>query len=131
MRKRKPIFTMRSYGEYTPWDRASKEIPKILNFTTEIEAEIGTEFGFVLHIKNGKGESISFTIDHPPFKNESGEIALPFTGDQFIRTNDYLFFLGDCIWEPIEEKLGTWELTTRHNGNVVAQKKFTITRKLN
>ncbi len=117
---------MYSYGEYSKWDRKSREIPKILNFTTEIKAEIGTEFGFVLHIKNGKGETLEFKIDHPPFTDDEGKVRPAFTGEQFIRTNDFEFYLGDCIWEPLEDKLGKWELTAYYNGKVVANKVFIL-----
>ena len=126
MSKRRPEFRIYSYGEYTPWDRESRDIPKILGFSTEINAAIGTEFGYVLQIKNGKGETLEFQIDHPPFKNENGELAPPFTGEQFIRTNDFQFYLGDCIWEPLEDKLGKWELTTFYKGQVVAHKIFNL-----
>ena len=131
MRKRKPVFKIYSFGEYSRWNRSAKEIPKILEFTTEIEAEIGTEFGYVLHIKQGKGETLSFKIDHPPFKNSRGEIAPPFEGEEFIRTNDYVFYLGDCVWEPLEDKLGEWKLTTYHDEKVVAKKTFNLTGKRN
>lgn len=131
MTKRKPIFEIYSYGEYTKWNRESREIPKILNFATIIEAEVGTEFGYVLHVKQGKGENIMYKIEHPPFKNENGEIAPSFEGEEFIRTNDYRFYLGDCIWEPLEDKLGDWKLTTYHNGKTVAQKLFKVIKKEN
>lgn len=131
MRRKKPIFDVHSYGEYSRWNRESKEIPKILNFTTTIKAEIGTEFGYVLHIKQGKSENIKYKIEHPPFKNEKGETVPPFEGEEFIRTNDYRFYLGDCIWEPMEDKLGNWELTTYHNGKIVVQKLFKVVKKEN
>ena len=117
---------MFSYGEYSKWNRSSKEIPKILEFTTEIMAEIGTEFGYVLHIKNGKGEKLTFKIDHPPFNDNEGNLRPPFIGEQFIRTNDFKFYLGDCVWEPLEDKLGKWELTTYYNGKEVARKIFKL-----
>lgn len=126
MTKRRPEFRIYSYGEYTPWNRESREIPKILHFSTEIKADIGTEFGYVLHIKNGKGKTLEFRIDHPPFTDENGNPAPPFTGEQFIRTNDFEFYLGDCIWEPLEDKLGSWELTTFFDGQVVAHKIFQL-----
>ena len=56
MGKRRPEFRMYSYGKYSKWDRESREIPKLLDFTTEIEAETGTEFGYVLHIKTAKAK---------------------------------------------------------------------------
>ena len=120
---------MYSFGEYSKWDRQSKSIPKILEFTTEIKAEIGTEFGYVLHIKQGKGETLTFKIEHPPFKDENGKIRPPFTGEQFIRTNDYEFYLGDCVWEPLEDKLGKWELTTYHKNKIVGHKVFNLSKK--
>lgn len=126
MAKRRPEFRMYSYGEYEEWDRESRSIPKIIEFATEIKAKIGTEFGYVLHIRNGKGESIQFRIDHPPFSDNNGKMAEPFTGEQFIRTNDFEFYLGDCIWEPLEDKLGKWELSTYYQGQLVAHKVFTL-----
>lgn len=129
MKRRKPVFKMISYGEYSTWDRSSREIPKVLDFTNTIPAEAGREFGYVLQISHGKGETLEFRIGHPPFKDENGNVVPPFTGTQFIRTNDYLFYLGDCIWEPVEDKAGTWELTTLHQGKVVAHKVFTIKNK--
>jgi len=129
MAKRKPVFKMISYGEYEKWDRESPDIPHILNFSTKIEAEIGTEFGYVLHITGGKGETVTFKIEHPPFKNEKGELSPPFEGEQFIRTNDFQFYLGDCIWEPLDDKLGNWELFTCYNGKVVAHKVFELVAK--
>lgn len=126
MGKRKPTFKMYSYGEYSKWDRDSKQIPKVLNFSTEIRAEIGTEFGYVLHIKQAKGEIVTFKIYHPPFADEEGNLRPPFTGEQFIKTNDFEFYLGDCIWEPLDDKLGIWELTTYYNGKVVANKVFIL-----
>jgi len=126
MGKRRPTFKMYSYGEYETWDRESKAIPRIIAFKTEIDARIGTEFGYVLHIKNGKGEKLYFHIDHPPFKDENGNLQPPFTGEQFIGTNDFEFYLGDCIWEPLEDKLGTWEITTFYKGEVVAHKTFQL-----
>lgn len=126
MAKRRPIFRMYSYGEYAQWDHQSREIPKIVDFTTEIKAKIGTEFGYVLHIKNGKGEKVDFKIDHPPFNDDQGILRPPFVGEQFVRTNDFEFYLGDCIWEPLQDKLGKWELTTYYEGKVIANKTFIL-----
>ena len=129
MAKRKTSVHIFSYGEYSKWDRKSKSLPKILNFTTEIRAEIGTEFGYVLHVKNGKGKVLSFVIDHPPFTDKDGNIRPPFTGEQFIRTNDFEFYLGDCIWEPLEDKIGGWKITTFLEGETVASKTFRVIKK--
>ena len=129
MGKRKPVIKMYSYGEYSRWDRNSREIPKILHFATEIEAETGTEFGYVLHVKQAKGEMLTFKIEHPPFKDARGNESPPFTGEQFVKTNDFEFYLGDCIWDPVEDKLGEWILTTYYKGKIVSQKTFKLIKK--
>ena len=131
MAKRIPVIKIFSYGEYSKWERGSRLIPKILKFTTLIEAEIGTEFGYVLHIKNGKGKTLTFKIDHPPFLDDSGNESPPFTGEQFIRTNDFEFYLGDCVWEPLEDKLGKWKITTFYEDQIVASKTFQLIQKPN
>lgn len=122
MSKKKPEFKMHSYGEYSPWDRSSRELPKILNITNTIVAEIGTEFGYILKIKGGKGKRLTFRIDHPPFNGEDEKISPPFEGEYFIGSNDFDFFLGDCIWEPLDDKLGDWRLITYFEGQIVADK---------
>jgi hypothetical protein len=129
MAKRKIDIELYSYGEYSRWDRASREIPKLINITETIPAEIGTEFGYVLKIKRGKGEKLTFRIDHPPFKDEQGQVRPPFDGEQYIQSNDFEFFLGDCIWEPLEDKLGKWTMTTYLNGKIVAEKTLKLVAK--
>ena len=57
---------------------------------------------------------------------QRGRNCPPFEGEEFIRTNDYVFYLGDCVWEPLEDKLGEWKLTTFHVGKIVAQKTFRL-----
>lgn len=113
---------MYSYGEYAEWDRSSRSIPKLRAISTEIEAVEGTEFGYVLRIKKAKGKRIDFRIDHPAFKDETGKVMPPFTGQVIINSNSYEFFLGDCIWSPIEDKMGKWTMTTKIDGEIVASK---------
>jgi len=127
--KHKFDITLYTYGEYSTWDRESKALPKILNITDKIESEIGTEFGYVLHIKKAKGSKITFRIIHPPFKDENGEPAEDFTGEVYVNSNDYEFFLGDCIWEPLEDKLGPWRLVTELDGKVIADKTLYLVSK--
>lgn len=126
MKRKNPSFKIYSYGGYSTWDRESKAIPKILDFKTDIKASAGTEFGYVLHIRQGKGETLTFKIDHPPFTNESGETVPPFTGEQFISTNDFMFYIGDCINEPLEKYLGEWVITTYYRGKIIASKTFNL-----
>ena len=68
-----------------------------IKITTEIEAALDIEFGYILRIRNARNSKISFRIEHPPFKDSSGEAALPFEGELYVKTNDYRFFLGDKL----------------------------------
>jgi hypothetical protein len=122
MAKKKIDVKMYSYGEYEAWDRNSKEIPKLRSITNTVGAQLGTEFGYVLHIKKAKGSLLRFCIEHPPFCDESSQIMPPFTGELYINTNDYRFFLGDFIWAPLEDKMGPWKLSTWIDDERVAEK---------
>ncbi len=126
MAKRKISAEIYSYGIYTSWNRDSRELPKILEITDRIPIAPDVEFGCVIKIKGAKGKTIQFRIDHPPFKDEKGEITPPFTGEYFINSNDYEFFLGDTVWEPYEDKAGIWELSTFLDGKRLSYKKLTL-----
>jgi len=129
MARKKPEVRMASYGIYSPFDRRSDELPKIREITTEVPAVPGTEFGYILQIRKARGEKITFRIEHPPLIGEDvDDPEKPFTGEQYIRSPDYQFFLGDCIWEPIENKVGDWTLTTWIADEQVAAKRFRIVR---
>ena len=104
MPRLKPEFEICSFGLYTAWDRESKELPKIRKHTLEINAETGVEFGLILSVKKAKGEVLEYRIDHPPFTDEQGNIAPPFEGTYYISSNDFRFFLGDTVWEPVEDR---------------------------
>lgn len=118
---------MHSYGRYDGWDRESKELPRLLKITTEIEAALEVEFGYVLRIRGARNSKITFRIEHPPFNDSSGELSPPFDGELYIKTNDYRFFLGDTIWAPIEDKRGEWRLITWIDGTLVADKTLVLT----
>ncbi len=122
MAKKKITTEIYSYGIYSRWDRGTRDLPKLQKITDQIPLELDIEFGYVLHIKGAKGKRVQFQIDHPSFNDESGKVAPPFTGEYFINSNDYEFFLGDMIWAPIEDKKGEWKLTTWLDGKIIAQK---------
>ncbi len=126
MAKAKTTWKIKSYGLYSAWDRDSRDLPEIKDFTMEIPARVGVEFGFILQIKKGRGKQIYFTIEHPPFLNESGQIAPPFTGEVYIRSNEWSFFLGDTIWEPVHDKIGPWRLIAELEGEIMADKTFQV-----
>ncbi len=122
--KKQPKITIESFGRYTTWDRSSKELPRILEFTNTIQCKEGNEFGMILQISGGKGCEFEYCIKHPPFKDETGGIFPDITGSYFVNSNDHKFFIGDCIWLPVEDKKGVWEVEVTYEGELIAHKKF-------
>lgn len=113
---------MHSYGLYDGWERDSRDLPNLVKITTEIEAVVDVEFGYILRIRNARNCRITFRIEHPPFEGKNGLTAPPFTGELYVKTNDYRFFLGDTVWAPVENKRGSWRLITWLDGTKVADK---------
>ena len=128
MAKRKAEVKMRSFGIYSKWDAESKDLPRFTRATTRVEAKIGVEFGFVVDVKNDKNQQLHYCIDHPGILDADGNRRPPFDGTVYVKTNDWKFYLGDTIWEPIDDKLGDWRLTLEMDGNVVAEKTFQLQR---
>lgn len=121
-----PEFAIKSYGLYTAWNRNDKSLPKVIKHTLSIPAEVGVEFGFILSVKKAKGEVLFYLINHPPFTDETGQVTPSFEGTYFISSNDFEFFLGDTIWEPVENKRGLWELSVYYKGKEIARKSFLL-----
>ncbi len=126
MAKRKTEVKVRTWGIYTKWDRESKELPGILTVTTEIPAEIDIEFGIVVNVRGAKNALLTYCIDHPGILDAQGFTRPPFSGTVYVKTNDWDFFLGDTIWEPVRDKLGEWHMWIKLEGAVVAEKKFDV-----
>ena len=123
-RSKKPLPDVEivSYGKYTKWDRESRDLPELLELTHEVEAELGVEFGMIVEIFQAKGRFLDFRIDHPMFTDSEGNVEPPFEGSYQIRNNPYAFFLGDTIWEPIEDKRGPWTMSIFIDGQKLASK---------
>jgi hypothetical protein len=126
MAKQKPEIRIRTWVIYTQWDSDSKSLPKIVEVTTNIPAEVDIEFGFIVNIKGAKNQQLHYCIDHPGILDTEERLRDPFTGTVYIKTNDWDFFLGDTIWNPIEDKLGQWHLSLELNGAVIAEKTFDV-----
>jgi len=77
MAKQKPDVKIESCGLYTPLEKEGKELPKLVRFTDEIPCELGVEFGYILHIRKGRGMKLTFQIDHPPFTDDEGNVPRP------------------------------------------------------
>ncbi len=117
---------MRTFGIYTQWDKGSKQLPKILEITTRVPATIDIEFGFVVNIIGAKNQELDYCIDHPGIRDSDGKVRAPFDGTVFVKTNDWDFYLGDTIWQPISDKIGDWKLTLELDGQLVAEKTFEV-----
>ena len=117
---------MRSFGIYSQWNEDSKELPRIQEFTTDIPAVVDIEFGFIVTFTGAKNQELEYCIDHPGIRNANGDKRPPFTGSVYVKTNEWDFFLGDTIWDPIDDKLGNWHLWIRIDGLVVAEKVFRV-----
>lgn len=126
MAKAKPKFEIKSFGIYSTWNEKDKALPQILDFTTNINAEIDIEFGFVLNVKHGRGIKLSFEIYHPNIHDKKGNPMDPFEGNVWVKNNDRDFYLGDTLWEPLEDKLGTWRFVLKYQNSIVAEKSFEV-----
>lgn len=111
-----------NFGLYSAWDRDNSKLPEFIELTNEIKAEIGVEFGMMVEIRKARGRYLDFRIDHPSFLDESGEIAEPFTGTFRVKHNPFQFFLGDTIWEPVEDKRGEWKLSIYYEEKLLVSK---------
>ena len=58
--------------------------------------------------------------------DRQGNIVPSFEGEYQIKANPYRFFLGDTIWEPVEDKRGIWEFIVRIDQQQVAKKKLEL-----
>jgi len=126
MAKSKPEVSIQSCGIYSTWDSKSKALPQIEQFTTNVIAKLDVEFGLIINIKKAKGEKLHFCIYHPDITDSNGEIMPPFEGVEYIKENDWQFYLGDTLWEPIENKLGDWRMTLTLNNKIIADKTFNV-----
>jgi hypothetical protein len=115
-----------SFGIYDKWDGTDKDLPKVVEFTLNVPAKIDIEFGFIINIKKGKGKKITYCIYHPNIPDDNGEVMLPFTGEVYIKDNNWHFYLGDTLWEPLHNKLGDWRMTVECDGKVITDKTFNI-----
>lgn len=127
MAKAKPIFTLESFGIYEPWGKVTKALPKIQQQTTTIPACIDIEFGLSIRVLKGKGLVLRWRIDHPDISDKKGRVMAPFEGEEYIRTNDWQFYLGDTLWAPLEDKTGDWLMSIHYEQQVVTTKCFEVT----
>jgi len=124
--KKKFEVVIESYGRYTQWRSGSRELPKIVEFTNVIRAYAGIEFGMILRIRKGKGVKLDYYVKHPVIRNGINIVENDFNGKHIIRSNDYQFFIGDCIDQPVEDKIGKWIISIYSEGILLAEKTFSV-----
>jgi hypothetical protein len=127
-RSNKPIpeVDIISYGRYARWNDDSRTLPQLEELTYEIVAEIDVEFGMIIEIRHGKGRYLEYVINHPSIRDKNGNIAPSYEGEYQIKANPYRFFLGDTIWEPVDDKRGIWEFIIKIDDQQVASKKLRL-----
>ncbi|WP_111640791.1 DUF3859 domain-containing protein [Marinimicrobium alkaliphilum] len=126
MAKKKPEVRIKSWGIYTQWDPSSKALPEIVKVTREVPCELDIEFGYVANIKKAKNKKVRYCIYHPDIPDEEGTPRPPFCGEEYIRQNDWDFFIGDTIWAPVENKQGPWRITLEIDDQLVADETFMV-----
>jgi hypothetical protein len=126
MAKKKAEVRLKTWGIYTQWDSTSKELPKIIKVTRDSPCELNIEFGYIANIKKAKNKKLHYCIYHPDIPDEDGNPRPPFDGEEYIRQNDWDFFIGDHIWAPVENKVGPWRITLRIDGDIVADETFKL-----
>lgn len=126
MAKRQPIVDILTYGIYSKWNAEEKALPKIQTFTLNVPLEVDIEFGFTVNIKRAKNHKVHYCIYHPDIPDKKGNPMPPFTGEEYVRTNDWDFYLGDTLWEPLEDKVGDWRMTLSLENKLIADKTFTV-----
>lgn len=111
-----------NFGIYQAWDKENSNLPRFIELTDSVPAELGVEFGMIVEIRKARGRYLDFEIDHPPFLGVDGTVEPPFTGTFRVKHNPFSFFLGDTIWEPVHDKKGDWRLSILLDETVLVTK---------
>lgn len=126
MSKLKADVSILQSGIFSQWNSESDELPKFLTATVHVPAELDIEFGFVTRIRKAKNQRLHYCIYHPDILDSNGNTQAPFEGEVYIKENDWKFYLGDCIWAPVSNKVGNWRMTLTLNNKVIADKTFKV-----
>ena len=126
MAKKKTEVRLVSWGIYTQWDSKSRELPELIRMTRDIHCELDIEFGYLVNIKKAKNKKLHYCIYHPNIPDEDGKPMAPFAGEEYIKQNDWNFFIGDTIWAPVENKTGNWRITLTIDDELIADETFNL-----
>lgn len=126
MAKKKSQVKLVNKGIYSKWESSSKDLPKLIKVTNSIPCELDVEFGYIVNVQKSKNKKLRYCIYHPDIPGDDGEVMPPFSGEEYIKQNDWNFFIGDTIWAPVENKMGSWRITLELEGTVVADETFEL-----
>ena len=132
MAKRKPVHRVLSQGIHDRFEKGGAGLPRLLEPTLRVEAAVGREFGFVLHLERAKGMRVLWEIDHPGVPDAAdprgvgGPALPPFRGSEFVPTPVWDFYLGDALWEPLERMVGPWRLSVTLDGKLLHRAEFLV-----
>jgi len=126
MARRRVRASLRSYGIYRPWDGKRGSVPQLVAFGDRVPARVGVEFGLVLRVQDASGAVLDWRIDHPPFPGRDGKPEPPFVGTFSVKGNDFDFYLGDTVWEPVADKCGPWTMSVSLAGEELASRSFLV-----
>lgn len=126
MPRRSPDIKLISRGLYTAFKRDSNKLPRLIEATRIVPASLDSEFGCIIEVRGGRGLILPFTIEHPTFTDEQGQTVPTFEGEFFIDANEYRMFVGDTLWEPLENKVGRWTIRVFHEEQAVIHEWFDV-----
>ena len=118
-------------GLFSKWSNRCKELPRFLKYTDTIPCRVEAEFGYILEITKGKGKRVNYIVKHPNFRDEFGNIEENFSGEILVKKDSFKIYLGDTIWEPINDKIGVWRFIAKIDNEVVADESFNIVSDVN
>ncbi len=130
MARRKPIHRVLSRGVHERFDAGADALPKLVEATQRLEAAVGREFGFVLHLERARGMQLCWEIDHPGVPDggdPEGPPLAPFRGTEHVPTPVWDFYLGDALWEPLARMVGPWRLSVSLEGRTLHRVEFLVT----
>ena len=114
-------------GVFDGWEEKTKHLPKIKQYTNHLIAEEEREFGLIVNIQKAKGKQIHWCIEHPGIPDDqTGQILPPFEGSEYVKDNNWSFYLGDSIWAPIDNKGGLWRMTIELEQQLIVDEVFDV-----
>lgn len=129
MARKKPIHRVVSQGIHDRFEAGGAGLPRLVQTTQRVEAAVGREFGFVVHIERARGLKLTWEIDHPGVpdgKRPEGPPLAPFRGVEHVPAPTWDFYLGDALWQPLDRMVGPWRLSVSLAGRLLHRVEFLV-----